>query len=335
MTTAEVVDTLASPLNAFKIINTGDTIGAFTEDRDSAIRGVLGVKPHMIPVHITVAWRGPRPQAEHRSRRSAFAHPAGHSRLALRRPAREQPEQPPKPAITSPAASISKAIRRRRSTSGPPPAIRPAAQLSAAMQADQSFARLYANGARQGADQSHRPRRGFDSPPRAGRTRNRPHRLRQHRSRRRHRSRRSHRAPLAAARAQHPHPHQAACRASAPVTVRLLVSDAGTLDRALNQPRISTRTVDLDAALAQAQASTPPTASTSASCSPTPRPESTAKLSPRCRSPWPTPWSLCAPPRMSPSTASPPWLQAEAPAGGVLTGFQILNLHIEPGGGLD
>ena len=26
---------------------------------------------------------------------------------------------------------------------------------------------------------------------------------------------------------------------------------------------------------------------------------------------------------------------AEAPAGGVLSGFQILNLHIEPGGGLN
>ena len=25
----------------------------------------------------------------------------------------------------------------------------------------------------------------------------------------------------------------------------------------------------------------------------------------------------------------------QAPAGGVLNGFQILNLHIEPGGGLD
>ena len=59
MTTAEVVDTLASPLNAFKIINTGDPIGAFTDDRDSAIRGVLGIKPHMIPVHITVHGEGP------------------------------------------------------------------------------------------------------------------------------------------------------------------------------------------------------------------------------------------------------------------------------------
>jgi len=58
MTTAEVVETLASPLNAFKIINTGDAIGTFTEDRDSAIRGVLGIKPHMIPVHITVHGEG-------------------------------------------------------------------------------------------------------------------------------------------------------------------------------------------------------------------------------------------------------------------------------------
>src|SRR6202012_172227 len=37
MTTTEVVATLASPLNAFKIINTGKEIGAFTEDRDAAI----------------------------------------------------------------------------------------------------------------------------------------------------------------------------------------------------------------------------------------------------------------------------------------------------------
>jgi hypothetical protein len=54
MTTAEVVATLASPLSAFKIINTGDTIGAFTEDRASAFRGVLGQKARMIPVHVTV-----------------------------------------------------------------------------------------------------------------------------------------------------------------------------------------------------------------------------------------------------------------------------------------
>ena len=54
MTTTDVVATLASPLNAFKIVNTGETIGAFTEDRDSAIRGVLGARARMIPVHIAV-----------------------------------------------------------------------------------------------------------------------------------------------------------------------------------------------------------------------------------------------------------------------------------------
>ncbi len=43
MTKAEVVATLASPLNAFKIINTTETVGAFTEDRASAILGRFGV----------------------------------------------------------------------------------------------------------------------------------------------------------------------------------------------------------------------------------------------------------------------------------------------------
>jgi hypothetical protein len=54
MTSTEVVATLASPLNAFKIVNTGNVIGAFTEDRDAAIGGVLGAKARMIPVSISV-----------------------------------------------------------------------------------------------------------------------------------------------------------------------------------------------------------------------------------------------------------------------------------------
>lgn len=52
MTTANVVATLASPLNAFKIINTGANIGSFTEDRDAGVRGVFGRRAHMIPLHI-------------------------------------------------------------------------------------------------------------------------------------------------------------------------------------------------------------------------------------------------------------------------------------------
>ena len=44
MTKTMVVATLASPLNAFKIVNTTETIGSFTEDRSSAIMGIFGRK---------------------------------------------------------------------------------------------------------------------------------------------------------------------------------------------------------------------------------------------------------------------------------------------------
>jgi hypothetical protein len=54
MTKAEVVATLASPLNAFKIVNTTETVGAFTEDRASAVLGRFGVKARMIPVVVEV-----------------------------------------------------------------------------------------------------------------------------------------------------------------------------------------------------------------------------------------------------------------------------------------
>jgi hypothetical protein len=50
MTKATVLASLASPLNAFKIINTTETVGAFTEDRASAIMGRFGVEARMIPV---------------------------------------------------------------------------------------------------------------------------------------------------------------------------------------------------------------------------------------------------------------------------------------------
>jgi hypothetical protein len=54
MTKAEVLASLASPLNAFKIINTTETVGAFTEDRASAIMGRFGVQARMIPVVVDV-----------------------------------------------------------------------------------------------------------------------------------------------------------------------------------------------------------------------------------------------------------------------------------------
>ncbi len=54
MTKAEVLATLPSPLNAFKIINTTETVGSFNQDRQSAIGGLLGTSARMIPVSVTL-----------------------------------------------------------------------------------------------------------------------------------------------------------------------------------------------------------------------------------------------------------------------------------------
>ena len=62
MTKADVVATLPSPLEAFKIINTTETIGSITEDRQSAIMGEFGKSARMIPVTLRVT--GPDARAE-------------------------------------------------------------------------------------------------------------------------------------------------------------------------------------------------------------------------------------------------------------------------------
>ncbi len=54
MTKAEVVATLASPAGSFKIVNTGEPVGAFTQDRQTGIGGLVGAEPHMIPVEIAI-----------------------------------------------------------------------------------------------------------------------------------------------------------------------------------------------------------------------------------------------------------------------------------------
>jgi SpoIVB peptidase S55 len=58
MAKAEVVATLPSPLNAFKIINTTETIGSFTEDRETAIRGEFGKPARLIPLTMHLAQDG-------------------------------------------------------------------------------------------------------------------------------------------------------------------------------------------------------------------------------------------------------------------------------------
>jgi hypothetical protein len=54
MTKANVLATLPSPANAFKIVNATEPVGAFVQDRHSGIMGVLGKEPEMIPVTLNI-----------------------------------------------------------------------------------------------------------------------------------------------------------------------------------------------------------------------------------------------------------------------------------------
>jgi len=54
MTKANVLATLPSPLNAFKIVNTTEPAGAFVQDRHTGIMGMLNKQPEMIPVTLNI-----------------------------------------------------------------------------------------------------------------------------------------------------------------------------------------------------------------------------------------------------------------------------------------
>jgi SpoIVB peptidase S55 len=54
MTKAQVLATLPSPLNAFKIVNATEAVGSFVQDRHTGILGEFGKKPEMIPVTLTI-----------------------------------------------------------------------------------------------------------------------------------------------------------------------------------------------------------------------------------------------------------------------------------------
>lgn len=54
MTKATVLATLPSPMNAFKIVNTTETVGSFTQDRANAVAGTFGLSARMIPVTVDV-----------------------------------------------------------------------------------------------------------------------------------------------------------------------------------------------------------------------------------------------------------------------------------------
>jgi hypothetical protein len=54
MNKAQVLATLPSPLNAFKIVNTTEQAGVFVQDRHTGILGVFNKEPDMIPVTLTI-----------------------------------------------------------------------------------------------------------------------------------------------------------------------------------------------------------------------------------------------------------------------------------------
>ncbi len=333
MTTADVVLTLASPLNAFKIINTGETIGTFNQDRDAAIRGVLGEQASMIPVHVSIhAVEGDRklnfevldlpsltPQAvmvglydalleTNESTSDTSYHVTGSIDLD---------GYPPSPLDLWAAGG-----------GGLP------SQLTAAMMAGESFMKLYSNGTRQGAVKRIDLR--VDAIPR-----NMQVALEN--------------ARVISGDIVHAgdtieveatlHPWQQAARnvrigVKLPArlsagNLRVLVSDGGTLDRTLDQPRVSARPADLETNLAQARHIHPADRVYVSLLTP----ETQVEMEGQNLSGLPLSMANALEPLRTGQDVSMNGESAvvvgQALAGGVLTGFQILSVHIDGGGGLN
>jgi len=333
MTTAEVVATLASPLNAFKIVNTGETIGAFTQDRDAAIRGVFGERAHMIPVHVAV-------------------HESGKERK-LNFEVLDLPSLTPQAVMVGLYQSLLETNESTADTSyhvtgsidvdGYPPSPLDLwaaggtglpSQLTAAMLTGESFMKIYSNGTRQGSVESINLH--VEAIPRNMQVTLEDARIVS--------GDMVHAGDSIVVEATlHPW-QQPAHNVRIPIKVpsrlgagnlRLLVSDAGTLDRTMDQPKLTTRPSDLDTALAQARrlhAADRVYVSLLA-------PETQADVQGRTLTSLPLSMANAMEPMRTSQDATMNGESAivagEAPAGGVLSGYEILNLHIDGGGGLN
>jgi hypothetical protein len=333
MTATEVVATLASPMNAFKIVNTGATIGAFNEDREAAIRGVIGARARMIPVHIRVHEEDQErklnvevvdlPSLTARAvmvvlyqsllqTNGSTAETSYHLTGSI-----ELEGYPPSPVDTW--------------ASGGEPT---AAPMEIALAAAEQFQRLYSNGTRRGGvravnlDVEAIPRRVeveltsarlvSGNMVHAGDTIVVEVTLRPWRQEERN------------VRIAVKLPERLAAG-----NLRLLVSDAGTLDRALDQPRQPSHASDLDSTLAQARRRHPADRIYVSLLVP----ETQAGLQGQTLPSLPLSVANTLETMRAAQDASlngeSAELEADAPAGGVLSGFDLLNLRIEPGGGLN
>jgi len=252
MTTSEVVATLASPLNAFKIVNTGATIGAFTEDRDSAIRGVFGATAQMIPVSIAVHGAQPAPSGTRHLNVEILDLPSLTAQAlmvtlynALLQTNQSADENSYHLTGAIHLAGYPPTFLDLWSTAGENPAA-----LLLAMQAAERFQKLYSNGGRTGTVESiqldvqviphpvkvvlEAARLISSNIAHAGDTVMVEATLRPWRQ------------PVRNVRIPITLPARLA-----PGNLRLLVSDSGTLDRTLDQPRQSERSPDMETLLAQ------------------------------------------------------------------------------------
>jgi len=335
MTATEVVTTLASPLNAFKIVNTGETIGAFTEDRDSAIRGVIGRKAQMIPVRISLD--GPGHEARRKLNIEMLDLPSLTAQALVVSLYNSLLEANDSTADTS--YHVTGSIDLEGNDASPinlwiSSGGFMGAPLEAALAVGDRFSKIYSNGTRQGSV------RGVNLHVEAI-----PRRvLVQLETAKLVSGDIVHAGDTVTVEATVRPWQQPARNIRIPVriparlgagNIRILISDAGILDRTLGQPRFSGRIPDLETELAELRESHQAdriyvclllgeTQAGMGGQTLTALPLSVANALEPLRSEQDV--------NLNGESAE---LAAEAPSGGVLNGFQILNLHIEAGGGLD
>jgi len=333
MTTASVIATLASPFDAFKIINTGATIGAFTQDRESGIRGAFGAEAQMIPLHLDID----APEGRRKLNVEILDHPTL-SPLAMEVVLLQALLQ-----SNESSAFLSYHVTGNVDLDGFPPvpldvwapAGQPLpAQIMAALFAGDKFTRLYTNGARRGVIRTidlhvqavprnvqvalEHARLISTDIAHAGDTVQVEATLRPW-----HQSQRNVRVAV-----------KLPARL-APGNLRLLVSDGATLDRTLLQPHFSASQPDLATVLAEARNQHPADHVYVSLLAP----ETQGELRGQTLTSLPPSVANALEPLRNAQDASlngeSAEIVGEAPAGGLLSGFEVLNLHIEPGAGLD
>jgi hypothetical protein len=333
MTTAEVVLSLASPLSAFKIVNTGATIGSFTEDRDSAIRGVFGARARMIPVHIVVDGQS----GERKLNVEVLDLPTLTPQAVL--VALYQALLQTNDSTADTSYHLTGAIELEGYPSSPLDLWASAgdslpAPMMTALLAGDRFSRLYSNGARLGAVRGIELR--VEAIPRRVQVVLETAHLISNST--------VHAGDTVVVEATIRPWQQPARNVRIPVTVparlgsgtlRLLVSDAGTLDKALEQPRMPGHSADLDTLLAQARRQHPADHIFVSLLVP----ETQAGMGGQTLESLPisvaNALETLRPTQEASLNGESAEVAGEAPAGGVLSGFQVLTLRIEPGGGLN